>query len=1069
MNDNRKQMRTMIKRYDILKALGTVLLLTSVCLGAGAQQTGKQQEAALKVEGTVTDRFGNPLHGALVISSNGTNAIVTDFHGAFEVMVTDRSGGIEVSHPGFETQQVDIGTENGSLRIALGEDSFDRDLPIDLGFSTFRKEEISGSVSTVGGSELARSPVQTTREALTGRLPGLYTYEASSEPGGADTQMWLRGATTARKNQPVLILDGIVFDYAQNVILDMITPTEIEAVTVLKDAASQAIYGIQGGDGVIVVTTKRGRPGKLEVKVTADMRAQQVITVPTLYSSAAYAEMRNQAFRNDNRGPLPFKDADIEQFRLGADREHYPENIWYDMFFRKISLVQRAGVDIYGGSENITYYSNVNFMHQGSHFETDKNNSYNSNFQLYRVNFRSNVDLKINKFLSADLKLAGNIKRDNTPTTSQSAVYGLLFDLPPTTYGPVTPRVTRPDPSNPGSEIVDPGGQVVVLNSVNESAYSKLNSVGYGKSTYANVYSQVGIKLDMGFLARGLELSGSVGYRTESNNMLNNTRSYERWVREGSFDELEFRNKDNNVDGTLRQSKTTHLMHLLNYRGMLNYNNSFGRHHVGAVAYMYFQQLTKSETSNSDRTLNLPYARANTGFEVSYNFDNRYLLRLDAGYSGSEQYARKHRFVWTPAFSAAWVLSNEKFMKNAGWLSMLKFRGSYGVTATDRSGLARFSYMDNVKNENSPGWLEWSVKELSFGNIDLHAERIRKTNLGLDLGLFNQLNVSVDLFREHTTDMAIPSDASIPDYYGYPLSDDPNKTMFPMINGGEFRNEGWEVTVDYRKTIDRDWSFGAGGWVSYTRNKYIFSGELSAGDGYVYPYRKDGFPIGQEFGYQVDYNYGAGNGMFNTAVERDAIVYGDMAKQRVGDLVYRDRNDDGIVDKKDQVPLGDGAIPSTVYAFYGDLRWRGLEFSVMFQGVGRWERIMSGKGIYEGDSTNDGIYSALHANAWTWDRYTNDEPITYPALSTSASSSQQPSDFFVYNRAYLRLKNLEIAYNLPQKWLRKAKIDNVRVALSGQNLWTWDKLKTKDFGPEGGGYAAFPVMRVYNLGVTLQF
>ncbi len=794
----------------------------------------------------------------------------------------------------------------------------------------------------------------------------------------------------------------------------------------------------------------------MQIKGRFDQSVQQVTTKPAFYDAASYAEMRNQAAFNDGLGQNYFYSPEqIENYRSGVNKDLYPNNNWYNQYMKDLASMQRASVNLSGGNDKILFYSNINFMHQGGQFKTDQS-KYNPNANNVWFNYRSNVDMTINKYLKAFVRLSGNIKRERTPGASNEAVYGSIFQIPSNVYGPVTP----PETDKGTGEILDDGGKVITTERVASPTYGMLNRTGYRRHTVTNITSQFGLDLDMGFLTKGLNLSGVFAYQTNSVGSLSTTQDYERWVRTDNPDTLAFVKKGGETNTPLAYSKSHSYYYHLTYNTALNYKRGFGKHNVSGMAYMFYQNLTKADVSSPWL---LPYNRVSSGFEATYGYDSRYLVKFDVGYSGSEQYARSQRYIATPAVSAAWVASNEAFLQNAAWLSNLKLRASYGKTANDQSGLNRYAYLDNVTvSGGGPiGYLQYNINENQRGNPYIQAEVSTKKNFGIDLGLFNSVSVSVDVFDEKMENMIVSAVSTIPSYQGIPLN------FYPSTNSGTFKNTGYEIVAGYDKAVNRDLAFSVGGMISYARNTLVKINEATKTTDYAYIKWKEGYSFGQQFGYQVDYSNG--NGFFNTQAELDnnAPDYGGLGDPRLGDLKYKDLNGDNKIDDRDKAPVGTGALPRVVYGIHGGLNYKAFELNFLFQGVSSYSKIMDGTGIWE--TSFDGVFGALHANAWTQERYANGQKISSPALSLTKTVNHEPSDYYNYNRAYLRLKNLELAYTLPAALASAITAEKVRFVLSGQNLITWDKMKSDDFGSEGGGYAAFPVYKVYNVGISVTF
>jgi TonB-linked SusC/RagA family outer membrane protein len=929
-----------------------------------------------------------------------------------------------------------------------------------FGYASQSKGAVTGAVSTVSGRELENSPTPNLSQSLAGRLTGLFTAETYSEPSRVNTTLRVRGASTAYANQPLIVIDGFPYSYNSNQLFEYISASEVESISVLKDASAQAIYGIQGANGVVVITTRRGRNAPLKVDLRLDQTFEKPTTQLTFLPSGEYVQLRNEAGYNDGMGRNAyFSPADVQGFVSGEDRELYPNNDWRKLNMRDWTHMQRVGVDVTGGNDRATFYTNFNVMHQNGMWKTYQT-KYDPNNDFLWVNFRSNVDAQLTKALSVSLNLSGNVKREKTPGGNIASggfadgIYYRMYTIPSYVYGPTTPLTTDPDTGE------ETGDQVVATGTEPYSTYAVINRMGYANHTVTNIYAQAAAKLDLGFLTKGLELSGYGGYQTNSVNHQYTWQAFESWVRTPDFSELEFTKYGTQENTALAYSKGSTFYYNLNFKGLLNYQRTFGLHDVSAMAYALYQRLIKAD--NSSPAL-LPYKRINSGVEAAYGYDNRYLLKLSLGYSGSEQYSRENRFTATPALSAGWVLSNEAFMGNTSdYLTYLKLRASWGKAANDMSNLGRYVYLDNITlGYNGPlGYLGgYLVSEGQAANPYLDPEISVKQNYGIDATLFNCLSLTVDVFREKMTNMVSGATAVTPTYQGIPLGN------FPRANTGVFENKGYELSVDFARQIGKDFSFNVGGWIVHAKNKIISNDESERAEDFVYRKRQEGFSVGQAFGYLVDDHNG--NGFFNSRQELDesGLVY-EIGSPRVGDLKYYDLNGDGVINDKDRAPIGHGGIPLYYYAFHAKAAYQGFDLSVLFQGIADYYAIDMNVGRTEYNF--EGVYSEWHKQAWTAERYAAGEKITYPALSTKVNSNHEANSFFLEDKSYLRLKNVELGYTFPASVAKLIRAEKIRLALSGQNLLTWHKLTTGEYGPEGSYYSV-PVYKLYNIGLSIKF
>ena len=1007
------------------------------------------QDAAnpLKIRGTVLDSDGIPVAGAMVKSSNNGNEAVTDIDGNYEITVTDGSKSLNYNFIGYKTRTISVSkaAENGI--VSMGEPSGSLDEIIDLGYYKVTRRELTGAVSVVGGTELAKSPESNLGKTFAGRLPGLTVMEENGEPGlvaqsssNNGLTMIIRGLTTANGNKPLIIIDGQI---SPNENYMYITPEEIETVTVLKDASAMAIYGMQGGNGAIVIRTKSGRIGANKVSVYFDEALQQSSKTPYSISAAEYATLRNQAGYNDGLGK--FSQFSQEQID-GYSATNHAYNPYNDLF-NKTMWMTRAGMSLTGGTERLQYYANVNYMHESSPFkaEENKNWEYNPAPGIDRFNFRSNIDVKINSWLSAMMRISGSINRVKTAGSTNASVYSALFKLPPTMYGSLSTVVNDEE-----GNIVHKGNEVLTVDGVTDPVYGMLNRSGFIEQLKADVLSMGGLNADLSMVTEGLSASAVVAYQLSSNNNQSTLQKYQRWIAVQNGDEVNFQRLGSDENTPLSYAKTRQMYYNLNLSAFANYKRTFGDHYVSSMAYIFYQDLQTESTSGAAI---LPYKRESMGITATYGFKNRYFIRGDVAYSGSEQFHPDHRWYTTPSVSGTWIASDESFIQGIKpWVSLVKLRLSYGLNDNDQLGDGRMLYADNV---------DYQGNEFTRGNPLLAPEKIYKTNYGIDLGFFdNDLSVSFDYFRQHCDNVLISSSTLVPSFQGVPLD------YYPLVNEGRIKNHGFEVAALYHKAINRDWTVFVGGSFSYNKNEMVDMKEVIR-DGYAYPYAKAGQSIGQKWGYLIDYSNG--NGMFNFSDEISGcgLYYSALGTPRPGDFKYVDLNKDGKIDSKDRAPIGYGDIPRGYYSINGGFAYKNFEVSFLFQGTTKRSITLSGVGAFE--TENQGVFNDIHMNAWTEDRWNAGEKIDYPALSLSKSTSHNDNDYFIQDGSYLRLKNAEIAYTLPHKISKKAFAEKIRFALNGQNLFTIDHLRSKHIDAEIGKLSAFPTYRVINLGVKVTF
>ncbi|NCB06546.1 MAG: SusC/RagA family TonB-linked outer membrane protein, partial [Bacteroidia bacterium] len=680
------------------------------------------------VEVIVENEYGQPVAGAALVSELGKNQFVTSKEGACQMVLDDESRFVTVSAVGFLNQRIYVEQLNSSGKVTLKFDTHNMGGSVNMGYNSYTRESLTGAVSSVSGTVLEKSPSNILSETLAGRLPGLTSVSALSELtffGYQNNIKAIRGISTVNGIKPLIIIDGVV---CPTQYFEFISPKEIESVSVLKDASATAIYGIQGANGAVVITTKRGMNGKKKVQAYADQSFQQMIKRPMFINSVQYAQLRNEAGERDGLGAYSqFSQDEINQFQSGE--AGYPNNNWYDMFIKDIVMRQRVGVNVTGGTDKFRYFSDLNFINQGQPMiiADEPGRKYTPNPHVNIVNIRSNMDVKFNDYVSGFMRLVGSVKREKQAGARMNwDIYNQIFNLPPTMYGPLSPVIENN---------ADMSNQVVTIDGVDNPVYGLLNRSGYSQVIETNVIAQAGLTLDMSFLTKGLSLSGAMAYQTYVRNQTHTLQDFQRVVRGNDYSAADNFSKYKTWENTpLSYSKSSIFFYYLDLFANLEYKRQFGEHKIDASAHTFYL-LQEKEAVGSTNTV-LPYKRQNFGLSVLYGFKDRYFLKGDLGYSGSEQFHPDHRFAATPAISAAWIASKEEFF-NVDFISLLKFRASYGITANDQMGDARFLYLDNIRSNGL---------ELERGNPQLAAERIEKLNLGADLGLLNLFTLGFDYF-----------------------------------------------------------------------------------------------------------------------------------------------------------------------------------------------------------------------------------------------------------------------------------------------------------------------------------
>ncbi|MFA6794804.1 MAG: SusC/RagA family TonB-linked outer membrane protein, partial [Proteiniphilum sp.] len=617
-------------------------------------------------------------------------------------------------------------------------------------------------------------------------------------------------------------------------------------------------------------------------------------------------------------------------------------------------------------------------------------------------------------------------------------------------------------PTDPGPTTVDgygvPPNEIVAQSGQDRNTYGEINRRGYRQEMTNNLNSSLSLDWGLDFITQGLSAKGMIAFDSHASTIMQGVRSLDTYAFEvaRSADETSGYNAiRTNQDPAIRLSKDMLTRYYMNLQTSLNYARSFGNHNVTG---MFLYQRDNWDQYGAD----LPYNVVGIVGRATYNYDNRYLAEFNYGYNGSEQFAPNNRFGSFPAFSFGWIISNEKFLRDNKTLTNLKLRASQGLTGNDKLGSQRFLYQSFI---NMGGGVfptlgrGQSVIQGRMGNESLQWEMAKKSNLGIDMEFLQSLSLTVDLFKEDRSKILIGRN-TIPQLQGVPLSN------IPRVNIGEVDNKGFEAELTYRKVVNKDFNFLIKGNYAYNKNTVVYADEVQYGEDYAYRNRVTGFSIGQQFGYKIDYSNG--NGYINTQEELDNLPdYQVGGTPRLGDFMYVDTNEDGVINDRDMVPIGYPTIPRVTYALSGSLNYKKVDFSFLLTGVGQTHRYTSGWGATEFALV--GFYSGWHKQAWTAERYANGEEILYPALGMSSGVSQQPNDVFIMDRSFLRLKTVEIGYTLPEKILNPMKIENLRFYMNGNNLLTFKKMPIDTVDPEQSDALVYPLTRMFNFGLNITF
>lgn len=914
---------------------------------------------------------------------------------------------------------------------------------VDVLFGTQKRELVTSSVYSIAGDPLKNVPNLNRKNSLTGLLPGLTIMQTNGEPGEEGGNMFLRGQRTLGNNNPWVLVDGIQRS------MDMLEPSEIESITILKDAAATAIYGLRGSNGVVLITTKRGAKQKLTIDFDARVAMQTPVKLPKFLDSYNYASLYNEALINDGKSPF-YGQETLQGYLDNKDPYLYPNNDYLDMYLKNQSVQQKYNLSVKGGGDVARYFFAVGYTSNSGIYNVDKKaNTYNTNANMDMYSIRSNVDLKVNRNLDIHMNLTGRIQDRIYPGQKSSSVSGILsslYKLPPNLF-----------PERYKGDYLIEGTSDMVTNPLAGNAqygnnpYGLLNNSGYSayKSVEVNSTFWADYKLD--FITRGLKATASLSYDSRYAKNANRSKTFEVYE---LIDENTVRQHGN--PGKMNPQWTPQFyQRRMDILAGLDYARTIGKNELSALLkynYNEYKEVDKNSLPNLNSSLLGRFA---------YAYDSRYMAEFSFSYSGTEQFPAGNRYGFFPAGSVGWNIANEGFIKdNIDFLDVLKLRGSYGLTGSDK-GIPYFYYLENYAQRTSittgvngaaPTATAW-YKAL-IANPDITWEECRKANIGLDAALFrNRLNFSFDVFKERSTDILISS-GMIPDLFG---------GIIPQLNRGIVENKGLEFSIGYADKIG-DLAYYANFNLAATKNKVVNKDEQFWKESYRYT---TGHPVGEQFGLIAE-------GLFQDQEEIDRSpsqsFYGTV---RPGDIKYRDLNNDKKIDSDDVTRIGRNQVPSINYGLSLGFSYKNVDLSALFQGTAQSQAVVTGPLTWE--FYNNGKVLEHHLDRWAYykDPYTGQQVDTratasYPRLSLSeTNNNRQNSTYWQKDLSYLRLKTLEIGYSF-NDLLKGTFVSKARLYVSGYNLFTWSSLKDTD--PEmATNEFEYPIQRVFNVGVNLTF
>lgn len=1051
------------------KTLPVILLSGMICSIPFSETSAEKlrmditQQEMVKITGTVFDDLGETVPGATILIQGSTQGVITDLNGEFSIEVKLGSSLI-ISYLGMEDQVIPIGKER-NLVIKLKPKANELEEVTVVAFAKQKKESVISSVSTVNPSGL-KVPSSNLTTAFAGRMSGVIAYQSSGEPGNDDASFFIRGVTTfGYAASPLILIDNVEMTSAD---LSRLNVDDIESFSIMKDATATALYGARGANGVILVTTKEGKEGKASVNVRIENSISTPARTIDLADPITYMNLHNEAVRTRNPlGVLPYSQSKIDNTAKNLNPYIYPATDWYNEMFKNYTMNQRVTANISGGGKVARYYIAASFFNDNGVLNVDKQSNFNSNISLKKYSVRSNINIDLTKTTEAIIRVNGSFDDYRGPIDGGDALYNKVMRTNPVLFPKVYPNVG--EYANNTHLMFGNYGNGNYIN-----PYADLVK-GYKDYHRSSIVAQGELKQNLDFITKGLNIRGLISttryvYSDVSryyNPYYYTIGSYN--LKEGSYTLRQLNPNDGSEyldykEGT-KDVTTTNYIEIA-----ANYNRDFNVHGVSGL--LVFTRRTQQYSNAGDLQKSLPYKNQGLSGRFTYAFDKRYFAEFNFGYNGSERFASNERYGFFPSFGLGYMISNEKFWKPLGnTINKLKLKFTYGWVGNDAIGDSndRFFYLSNVNMDDGDKGqsfgTNWGnningITVTRYANELISWEKARKMNIGFELSLFNKLDIQADFFTEKRNSILMTR-SYIPSTMG--LSAD------VRANVGAASGKGVDFSIDYSHSINKDtWITGRANF-TYATSKYD---KIEEPDyvGAQTPWRsKKGQKLSQEWGYIAERLFVDEADIANSPEQN----FGGQVM--AGDIKYKDINNDGQITEVDKVPIGFPKTPEITYGFGISSGYKNWDFSVFFQGNARSSFWIDSQAIApfidtDGDeniSSQNALLQVIADDHWSEEH--RDIYAFWPRLSNaSVDNNKQLSTWWMQDGSFMRLKSLEVGYTLPQGITKKIRLGNVRIYLSGTNLLTFSKFKLWD--PEmGGNGLGYPIQRVYNIGLNVNF
>ncbi|GAA0552759.1 SusC/RagA family TonB-linked outer membrane protein [Chitinophaga japonensis] len=1030
-------------------------LVTIVPLASDREVSGPLAET---VKGKVINEKGEPLAGATVVEKGAGNSAITKSDGSFTITVTNSTAVLLVTYVGYAPAELPLSGRQSPVSIQLLPVTVSINDVVIVGYGKQKRESVVAAVAQVNGAVLERAGgVSSVGAALTGNVPGLITAASTGLPGEEDPRIIIRGRSTWNNADPLILVDGVERP------MTSIDIGSVESISVLKDASATAVFGVRGANGVILITTKRGRTGKASIRGTVNTIVKVPSRLPGKYDAYDALRIRNKAIEYELAlKPESWNEylpqAILDKYRYPAsleEAERYPNVDWAKALFKDYAMSHNANINISGGTRTVKYFTSADFLHEGDLFKVyDNNRGYKPGFGFKRLNVRSNLDFQLTPSTLFKTNLFGSYGVRKSPWGFSGSQYGPWIDA----------YTTAPDVFLP---VYSDGswGYYAPSEGRAENSARSLAIGGIQYQTTARITTDFTIDQDLDMLVRGLKFSGTVSLDNtfvESdrgiNDLYNDTQR--KWIDPGTgmviykqaYDGVTNFDFQEGIKWSPAAGAVTANQRRLFYQAQLNYAVTLGsKHNVTAMGLF-----NRNESASGSE---IPNYREDWVFRTTYNYAGKYMVEYNGAYNGSEKFSPEHRFAFFSSGGVGWIVSKEKFMQGLSFLDLLKIRASYGQIGDDNisgrwlymsqwayGGRARLGVTGEGAEQSPYTW----YTETAVGNPDIHWEKVEKANLGIDFGfLEGMITGKADFFRDNRSEILLAGGSrAIPSYYG---------TTAPVANLGRVQSKGYELELHFNYTFKNKIRLWADLNMTHSQNKIIDADNPTLLPEYQ---KTEGKEIGQTYSY-------VSQGYYNTWDELyGSTMHNTNDNQKLpGNYHIVDYNGDGVIDAQDNIPYGYSSWPQNTYNATIGIDWKGLGVFVQFYGVNNATRQVVFNSL---SSQSHVVYD--EGAYWTKDN-TGDMVPMLRWLSTPAGYYRGTQ--YMYDGSYIRLKNAEIAYSFDGRFIKSLGLAGLRIYLNGNNLYTWTKMPDdRESNFAGTGWAsqgAYPTVKRYNLGANITF